>query len=547
MSFNTRKILKRFINNLPPAPPEPTEDEIYDNTTLTATASTIFALSDDGVIMTLDPIPTYPSVADNNTNYIERWKFGDRITLNNNPADSTLNNLSYEIDNTVGGFLWYIYNSSIYSTITHLYGKWYIDFYKLPSNQMCPQYLLYSFVSDVVDINEQLNYFPKTNWKLYTAKTSTNLDYGTTCTVNDYEEGVSELPTGIGHYSPVQVNLNFSFSSPSSMLRDYSIKVKRIKPEDNAANKTYIQSIIDNTLTKFNYIQRFGNTLYVSKGGIVLWTSPNTFNTWRLFGIIPFSTVNTEICFIGRLKNGTIVCFVKDAGIYRYDGSEFVNTGLVIKDNTSAGTILANNHEWRYISMYNNYEGYGLTSTGRLWYIQINNYDFTSTGNWDIKLQSLSNQIEGKLTNHSDYIIASGGNVRYLWGGGENYGYYDGGGQMVESTSMQTGTYNKVAAINHQNYTNYYLDYDSPIYSNMSFNKINGNLKSGNGRRSIIYDNLQKTFIILPNNHKKLIYIKDDNVSSIGTGSNNYDEFFRVKTVSQIPVSKNWVDYYASF
>lgn len=524
------------------------DDQIYDNTTLTGTASTIFALSDDGVIMTLDPISTYGSITDNNSNYIERWKFGDRITLINNPADSTLNNLQYDVDGGSGSFLWYqTYNGGYrYSDITHSNGKWYIVFKIIPQNQMCPEYTIYTYVSDVIDSNEALNYFPKTNWKLYTAKTSSNTeDYGTTCTVNLYDDATSEL--GFDHDPPVQVNLNFSFSSPSSMLRDYSVAVKRIKPEDNAANKTYIQSIIDNTSTKFNYIRKIGNTLYVSKGGIVLYTSPNTFNTWRLLGIIPNSTISTEVCFIGMLNSGRIICFVKGAGIYKYELGEFINTGLVIKDNSSTGTILTNNHKWHYISMYNSNNGFGLTSdntaTARLWYIQINNYDFTSTGNWDIKLQSSSNQPVGKLTRDGDYVIDSGGNVKYLWQGGENWNYWDGSGQSVESSSMQEGTYNRVVAINHQNNTNYYLDYDAPLSSNMSYNKINPTLKSGYGRNSIIYDEKQKTFIILPKNHKKLIYIKDDNISYIGMGSNNYDEFFRVKTVSQIPVSKNWVDY----
>lgn len=56
----------------------------------------------------------------------------------------------------------------------------------------------------------------------------------------------------------------------------------------------------------------------------------------------------------------------------------------------------------------------------------------------------------------------------------------------------------------------------------------------GSGRGSILYDVSNKTFILLPKNENKIMYIKDSQTS-------NWTEFdnYRARVESQLPTSKN--------
>jgi len=198
--------------------------------------------------MTLDPIDAYASVADNNPDYIDRWKFGNSITLVNNSVDPKFNNITLTTTdyNYWSGYVpyngGYVEVSIYYTDYIGDYNRasfgYLVDFIEYPSNQNCPSYITKSIFSSYIPefrnvtrlYNTPYNYFPKKQWELYNRPTATD---ARGCIYN----------VGTPSYVPEAVpSLTFSFPAPSSKIRDYSIKVKKIKPRDDysPASKAFV-------------------------------------------------------------------------------------------------------------------------------------------------------------------------------------------------------------------------------------------------------------------------------------------------------------------
>jgi len=539
---------------LPTPNPTPTATPAPTNFNETLSINSPLALSDDGTLMSLTPQSTYIAET-TSSNYIRRNIMLETVTLVDGPIDNKFKN--NDLTNYNDGYGYYFWGtvsgggSTTYSIV--------LDFIE--------QTNLTSYVSYIQITNEDTGVVLK---KYVCFPQDDQYNWHNVLQLNTWVEAVLD---GSGNETYDEetgtilitqpITTPFVFTVPTvtdtSILPNlYEHKVKTIVPTYPAPGSllTAIQNFENLADNKYSFI---GKTTYLSgasnlvaarKYAAYIYHSTDQGVTWSIRGITD-GTTNT-----GKTA-GIIGEYVfNEAGILRVQTASYSKVNIKRYTNGYGGSSVTetNSYKWIYITKANG------SSTSQYLGFYL---DGTIVRMMLIVYNSPSTILEIASLNAQTLLFNNPNNLTYVDGSGLTYNPAQNklindirndpngtGADVTEPYSLcfdgvaegytKRGNITRLATTRcteSQKMKVHQWIIGSTIYTEHIKNfEILQNV--GSGRGSILYDSNNKTFILLPKNENKIMYIKD---AATLDWSEVYH--FRARVESQLPASKNWVDH----
>ena len=537
--------------------PTPTATPAPTNFNETLSINSPLALSDDGTLMSLTPQSTYIAET-TSSNYIRRNIMLETVTLVDGPIDNKFKNKV--LTNYSDGYGYYFYGtvsgggSTTYSIV--------LDFIE--------QTNLTSYVSYIQITNEDTGVVLK---KYVCFPQDDQYNWHNVLQLNTWVEAVLDQD-GYETYDETgtilitqPITTPFVFTVPTvtdtSILPNlYEHKVKTIVPTYPAPGSllTAIQNFENLADNKYSFI---GKTTYLSgasnlvaarKYAAYIYHSTDQGVTWSIRGITD-GTTNT-----GKTA-GIIGEYVfNEAGILRVQTASYSKVNIKRYTNGYGGSSVTetNSYKWIYITKANG------SSTSQYLGFYL---DGTIVRMMLIVYNSPSTILEIASLNAQTLLFNNPNNLTYVDGSGLTYNPAQNklindirndpngtGADVTEPSSLcfdgvaegytKRGNITRLATTrcteSQKMKVHPWLNGSGSIYpENIKNFEILQNV--GSGRGSILYDSNNKTFILLPKNENKIMYIKDAETldwTEVSEVAN-----FRARVESQLPASKNWVDH----
>jgi hypothetical protein len=528
--------------------PTPTVTPAPANFNETLSINSPLALSDDGTLMSLTPRSTYIAET-TSSNYIRRNIMTDTLTLVDGPINTMFKNK--QLTNYNDGYGYYFYGtvsgggSTTYSIV--------LDFIE--------QTNLTSYVSYIQITNEDTGVVLK---KYVCFPQDDQYNWHNVLQLNTWVEAVLD---GSGNETYDEetgtilitqpITTPFVFTVPTvtdtSILPNlYEHKVKTIVPTYPAPGSllTLIQNFENRSDNKFSFIGKYvsisGYTqlLAARKYSNFIYRSLDNGNTWSIRRVINSSDTLPIAASYGKIAAIINSYIFNEGGILVVDNNSWIDFTSNVRINN--GTNGTNSFNWQYITknIHNDdyYLGfyYNTGSTTLRWaridvsngvYLEIPSNNDVSTIFFDglTHIDASGETWWGERNEIGNILTDNSTDFQYLDSGcveNKAEGYIKKGSNSTLLTTKCSEQQNmKVHTGN-----NFYL------YESCKNFEILQNVGSGIG--SILYDTNNKTFILLPRNDNKIMYVKDSET----TNYTDYDNF-RARVESQLPASKNWVDH----
>ena len=329
----------------------------------------------------------------------------------------------------------------------------------------------------------------------------------------------------------------------------YEHKVKTIVPTYPAPGTllTLIQNFENRSDNKFSFIGKSGSTqlLAARKYSNFIYRSLDNGNTWTIRRVINSSDTLPFAARSGKIAAIINEYIFNEGGILVVDNNSWIDFTSNVRIND--GTNGTNSFNWQYITknLHNDDDSYlgFYYNTGfptlRWAKIRVSNGVY-------LEIPS-NNDVSTIFFDGLTHIDASGetwwgerneiGNI--LTDNSSDFQYIDSGcaeNQVEGYIKKGSNSTLLTTKCSEQQNMKVHMGNNFNLYESCKNFEILQNVGSGIG--SILYDTNNKTFILLPRNDNKIMYVKDSET----TNYTDYDNF-RARVESQLPTSKNWVDH----